>query len=137
MTHHITTWPITSRYDGPGPVVIVMHPADTRGKESGCLVITAGGNRLSVNTGVSGTWPTPVEIDPATFAKLRQPWEVKRMEITYIDGNLEVQPVEFRPPRLPWQPLLDFGYWLPIQRKPKPVAPAPSLKLPPLQFKLF
>ena len=102
MPHRILCAPL--RIYGPvppGPIEIKMTP-------SGIVFITAGGKNIQVTGGAKGTWPTPVVIeDQAVLDKLRHGREVRRIQISYIDGELHVEVAEYaRPTR---QPMLPFG----------------------------
>jgi hypothetical protein len=117
MPHRIITSPLRTYGPVPsGPVEIKMTP-------SGIVFITAGGKNIQVTGGASGTWPSPVVIDdPAVLDKLRQPAEVRRIAISYIDGELHVEVAEYDPePRYRRQPCLPFD--LPLM--PRPVVTLP------------
>ena len=123
MPHHIITGPLRTRGTHPGPVTIKM----TR---TGIVFIMAGEKNIQVTGGAVGTWPTPVVIDdPATLDRLRHPREVRRIEITYADGVLDVRVAELAHyQRQPWLPFGD------IPVRPTPVV-VPVL-LRPAQFTL-
>lgn len=91
MTYRITCAPLRGyHHDHLGPVEIRFG--------RGHVAILAGGALVAVQGGAKGTWPTTVVLDdPAVLDKLRQPWEVARIEISYIDGALDVQVAEMRP----------------------------------------
>ncbi len=117
MPHHIVTAPLRNRGTHPGPVTIKM----TRG----IVFIMAGGKNIQVTGGASGTCPTPVVLDAGDLDKLRQPREVRRIEITYVDGVLDVQVTELSHyQRQPWLP---FGN-IPVRSAPVvvPVLPRPT-----------
>lgn len=118
MPHRIVTAPLRALGTHPGPVTIKM----TRG----IVFIIAGEKNIQVTGGAVGTWPTPVTIDdPATLDHLRHPREVRRIEITYADGVLDVQVAELSHyQRQPWLPFGD----IPVRSAPVvvPVLPRPA-----------
>jgi hypothetical protein len=100
--HRIVTGPLSTRGDHPGPIEIRFG--------RGVVAILAGGKLIQCTGGATGTWPTTVVLDdPAVLDKLRQPRDVAKIEITYIDGALDVQVAEMRKPRpLPAQMALSL-----------------------------
>ena len=106
----------------PGPIEIKMTP-------NGIVFITAGGKNIQVTGGATGTWPTPVVIaDPAVLDLLRQPAEVRRIAVSYVDGRLDVSVAEYVPePRYRRQPMLPFAQTLPLMPRPSVAPPAPRV----------
>lgn len=101
MPHRIVTAPLRARGTHPGPVTIKM----TRG----IVFIMAGEKNIQVTGGAVGTWPTPVVIDASELSKLRYGREVRRIEVTYADGVLDVQVAELAHYlRQPWLPFGDI-----------------------------
>ena len=114
MPHRIVTAPLRALGTHPGPVTIKM----TRG----IVFIMAGEKNIQVTGGAVGTWPTPVVIDASELGKLCHGREVRRIEISYIDGELHVEVAEYVPePRYRRQPCLPFD--LPLM--PRPVVTLP------------
>jgi len=117
--HHIITAPLRTRGQHPGPVEIRMR--------DGYVSILAGGRCIQRTGKATGTWPTPVVIDdPAVLDKLRHGREVWTIEITYADGELDVQVAEYLPQ--PWyrrQPGFKFDIPYPThQERLKPRHPS-------------
>lgn len=120
--HRIVTLPLRGQRRYPGPVEIRMT--------AGIVTILAGGRCIQCTGKAAGTWPTPVTIDgPAVLDKLRHGIEVRAIEISYIDGVLDVQVTEMAPePRYRRQPCLPFGEI--------PVRPVPAMMSEPVQMAL-
>jgi hypothetical protein len=122
MPHRILCAPL--RIYGPippGSVEIKMTP-------SGIVFITAGGKNIQVTGGATGTWPTPVILDASELDKLRHGLEVRRIAVSYVDGELHVEVAEYVPePRYRRQPMLPFDQALPLMPRPPVALPAPRL----------
>jgi hypothetical protein len=123
MPHRILCAPL--RIYGPIP----SGPIEIKMTRTGIVFITAGGKYIQVTGGATGEWPSPVILDdPAVLDKLRQPAEVRRIEITYADGRLDVAVAEYVPePRYRRQPMLPFGQALPLMPRPSVALPTPRV----------
>lgn len=103
MPHRILCPPLRDyHHASPGPVEIRYG--------RGHVAILAGGKLVALQGGASGTWPSSVVIDdPAVLDRLRYPREVRKIQISYMDGVLDVQVAEYaRPTRQPWLPFGDI-----------------------------
>jgi hypothetical protein len=116
--HRILTAPLRDyHHASPGPVEIRFG--------RGHVAILAGGKLVALQGGASGSWPSPVTLDASELDKLRHGREVRRIEISYIDGELHVEVAEYVPePRYRRQPCLPFDQALPLMPRPPVALPA-------------